>query len=169
MKNLDGIIADAKSNFDSITDLAALEQPRARFLGKRGALTEMLKGLGKLSAEERPQAGALINRAKQQVEALLQARRETIEMASRAAISIVSRRACNSASTCCFALLISAPACGRSSAESLPSPFNISVSAPRLPRKRALGCSRAARSVMLSKFDFASAMMPSRFFISSRL
>src|SRR5260370_21655115 len=77
MKNLDGIIADAKSNFDSITDLAALEQARARFLGKRGALTEMLKGLGKLSAEERPQAGPPINRAEQQVGALLDTRPET--------------------------------------------------------------------------------------------
>ena len=79
MDNLDGIIADAKSNFDSITDLAALEQAKARFLGKNGALTEMLKGLGKLSADVRPQAGALINKAKEQVEALLQARRAAIE------------------------------------------------------------------------------------------
>ena len=82
MDNLDGIIADAKSSFDSITDLAALEQAKARFLGKSGALTEMLKGLGKLSAGERPQAGALINKAKEQVEALLQARREAIEVLS---------------------------------------------------------------------------------------
>ena len=79
MDNLDGIIADAKSNFDSITDLAALEQAKARFLGKSGALTELQKGLGKMSAEERPRAGALFNNAKVQIEALLQARREAIE------------------------------------------------------------------------------------------
>ena len=82
MDNLDGVIADAKSNFDSITDLAALEQAKARFLGKSGSLTELLKGLGKLSAGERPQAGALINKAKEQIEALLQARREAIERSS---------------------------------------------------------------------------------------
>ena len=82
MDNLDGIIADAKSNFESITDLASLEQAKARFLGKNGVLTEMLKGLGKLSADVRPQAGALINKAKEQVEALLQARRVAIETAS---------------------------------------------------------------------------------------
>ena len=82
MENLDGIIADAQSTFDSIADLAALEQAKARYLGKSGALTELQKGLGKLSAEERPRAGALFNRAKEQIEALLQARREAIESAS---------------------------------------------------------------------------------------
>jgi phenylalanyl-tRNA synthetase alpha chain len=81
MDNLDGIIADAKSNFESINDLAELEQAKARFLGKNGALTELQKGLGKLSAEERPRAGALFNSAKLQIEALLQARREAIEAA----------------------------------------------------------------------------------------
>ncbi len=82
MQNLDGIIADAKSNFDSITELADLEQAKARFLGKNGALTELQKGLGKLSAEERPRAGALFNNAKIQIEALLQGRREAIAEAS---------------------------------------------------------------------------------------
>ncbi len=79
MDNLDGIIADAKSIFDSISDPAMLEQAKARFLGKSGALTEMLKGLGKLPAEERPQAGALINKAKAQIEVLLQDRRVAID------------------------------------------------------------------------------------------
>jgi phenylalanyl-tRNA synthetase alpha chain len=82
MENLDGIIADAKATFDSIADLAALDQAKARFLGKSGALTDMLKGLGKLSAGERPHAGALINRAKEQIEGLLQSRRGAIEAAS---------------------------------------------------------------------------------------
>ncbi|HVY08400.1 MAG TPA: phenylalanine--tRNA ligase subunit alpha [Burkholderiales bacterium] len=82
MDNLDGIIADAKSTFESIGDLALLEQAKAKFLGKSGALTELLKGLGKLSAAERPAAGALINKAKEQVESLLQARREAIQNAS---------------------------------------------------------------------------------------
>jgi phenylalanyl-tRNA synthetase alpha chain len=82
MQNLDGIIADAKATFDSAPDPAALEQAKAKFLGKSGALTEMLKGLGKLSAEERPQAGALINKAKVEIEALLSARRDAIQNAS---------------------------------------------------------------------------------------
>ena len=80
MDNFDGIIADAKSIFDSAPNLAALEQAKARFLGKTGALSDMLKALGKLPAAERPQVGALINKAKEQIEALLQARREAIEL-----------------------------------------------------------------------------------------
>jgi phenylalanyl-tRNA synthetase alpha chain len=82
MENLDGIIADAKAIFDSTPDLAALEQAKARFIGKSGALAALQKGLGKLSAEERPRAGALFNNAKVQIEALLHARREAIERAS---------------------------------------------------------------------------------------
>jgi phenylalanyl-tRNA synthetase alpha chain len=48
-------------------------------LGKDGSLTALLKGLGKLSTEERPAAGARINQVKQQVEAALQARRDAIQ------------------------------------------------------------------------------------------
>jgi phenylalanyl-tRNA synthetase alpha chain len=79
MDNLDKIVAEAKARFESVVDPAVLEQEKARFLGKSGALTALLKGLGKLSAEERPKAGALINQAKEQVEALLNARREAIQ------------------------------------------------------------------------------------------
>ena len=48
-----------------------LEQAKARYLGKSGALTELLKGLGKLPAAERPAMGARINAAKEQLEAAL--------------------------------------------------------------------------------------------------
>ncbi len=82
MDNLEKIVADAKSAFERVTDLAQLEQTKARFLGKTGALTEQLKGLGKLPAGERPSAGALINQAKEKVEALLAARREAIQAQS---------------------------------------------------------------------------------------
>jgi phenylalanyl-tRNA synthetase alpha subunit len=46
--------------------------------GKTGALTELLKGLGKLDPEARKTEGARINQAKQQVEAALQARRQAL-------------------------------------------------------------------------------------------
>jgi len=49
-------------------DEAALDQVRVQYLGKKGELTQQLKSLGKLSAEERPAAGAKINEAKQQVQ-----------------------------------------------------------------------------------------------------
>jgi phenylalanyl-tRNA synthetase alpha chain len=82
MENLEGIIAEAKSTFERTTDLAALEQAKARFLGKSGALTRALKGLSQLAADQRPQAGARINQAKDEIEGLLQARREAIQHAS---------------------------------------------------------------------------------------
>jgi len=52
--------------------LAALDEVRVRWLGKKGLLTEQLKSLGALPAAERPAAGARINAAKQEVEAALQ-------------------------------------------------------------------------------------------------
>jgi phenylalanyl-tRNA synthetase alpha chain len=81
MENLEQIVADARSLFEGIDDAAQLEQAKARFLGKAGALTDLVKSLGRLSPEERPQAGARINEAKQAVESLLNARREAIRNA----------------------------------------------------------------------------------------
>ncbi|MFN0038803.1 MAG: phenylalanine--tRNA ligase subunit alpha [Burkholderiales bacterium] len=79
MDSLDHIVAEARACFAASTDGAALEQAKARFLGKTGALTEQLKGLGKLPAGERPKFGALINAAKVQIEDLLAARRATLQ------------------------------------------------------------------------------------------
>jgi len=78
MDNLERIVADAGAAIAATSGIAELEQAKARFLGKSGVLTELLKSLGKLPAEERPKAGALINEAKSKVEALLQARRDAI-------------------------------------------------------------------------------------------
>jgi phenylalanyl-tRNA synthetase alpha chain len=78
MKELEQIVADAGKSIAATASIAELEQAKARFLGKSGSLTELLKGLGKLAAEERPKAGAAINQAKAEVEALLQARRDEI-------------------------------------------------------------------------------------------
>jgi phenylalanyl-tRNA synthetase alpha chain len=61
-----------------------LEIAKAKYLGKSGSLTDALKGLGKLSVEERPAAGAAINVVKQAVEAALTARREAILNAEQA-------------------------------------------------------------------------------------
>ena len=66
-------------------DPAALENAKARFLGKAGALTDLLKSLGKLAAAERPAAGARINAAKVTLEAALNARRNALAEAKLAA------------------------------------------------------------------------------------
>jgi len=78
MQNPENILSSARSDFEACSTLAALEQAKALYFGKSGALTELLKGLGKLSAEERPAAGAAINVVKQGVERVLQARRDAI-------------------------------------------------------------------------------------------
>ena len=78
------IIAEAEAALAAAAAIVDLEQAKARFLGKSGVLTEQLKQLGKLSAEERPVAGAAINVAKQVVEALVNARREAILAAEQA-------------------------------------------------------------------------------------
>lgn len=78
MQNLDDILKDAIATFNAIDNPAELEQAKARFLGKSGALTELLKQLGKMPPEERREAGARINEVKEQVEQALLQRREAI-------------------------------------------------------------------------------------------
>jgi phenylalanyl-tRNA synthetase alpha chain len=79
MLELQKILDDALQSFAVIEDAAELENVKARYLGKEGSLTGLLKGLGKLSAEERPAAGARINQVKQQIESALNAQREAIQ------------------------------------------------------------------------------------------
>jgi len=78
MHNLDNLLSEAINLFDGIDNAAELEQAKARYLGKSGALTELLKGLGKLSPEERPAMGSRINQAKETLEAALNHRRDAI-------------------------------------------------------------------------------------------
>ncbi|HEX7560250.1 MAG TPA: phenylalanine--tRNA ligase subunit alpha [Usitatibacter sp.] len=78
MKELEQIIAAAREEFAAAASVADLEQAKSRFLGKSGSLTGLLKGLGRLSADERPQAGATINEGKGRVEGLLRARLDEI-------------------------------------------------------------------------------------------
>ena len=80
MHNLDNLISEAINLFEGIDDAAELEQAKARYLGKSGSLTELLKGLGKLSQEERPAMGSRINRAKEVMEAALNSRRDAIQI-----------------------------------------------------------------------------------------
>ena len=64
---------------NNIENSVELENVKARYLGKNGALTEILKGLGKLPVEERPVIGNLINQAKNQLEETLKSRRDAIQ------------------------------------------------------------------------------------------
>jgi len=73
------IITDAKKSIASAIDLKALEDSRVLFLGKKGELTDLLKGLGKLSKEERPVMGEAINEAKVEIQNLIETRKEELE------------------------------------------------------------------------------------------
>jgi len=78
MENLDTLTTEALAAIEQAEDVAGLEQLRVQFLGKKGSLTELLKGLGKLDAADRPKAGAAINAAKSQVQDALEARKTTL-------------------------------------------------------------------------------------------
>lgn len=69
--DLEVIISEARALIDTAGDVASLDTIRVEFMGKKGKLTEQLKGLGKLSAEQRPVAGQKINQAKQTIQTLL--------------------------------------------------------------------------------------------------
>ncbi len=79
MKDLDKLVSEAVTLLDSIEDATELEQVKARYLGKNGRLTGLLKGLGELSVADRPIMGNRINQAKRQLEATLDRRREFIQ------------------------------------------------------------------------------------------
>ncbi|MBP7547719.1 MAG: phenylalanine--tRNA ligase subunit alpha [Corallincola sp.] len=78
MQQLDQITAEALVAIAAATDVATIEEVRVKVLGKKGTLTEVMKTLGGLSAEERPRAGALINEAKNRVSEQLDARKQAL-------------------------------------------------------------------------------------------
>jgi len=77
---IDTILKNAEQAIANANDLKDLEDARVHFLGKKGELTALLKGLGKLSKEERPKMGEAINQAKIVVQTLIEARKEALEL-----------------------------------------------------------------------------------------
>jgi len=78
-QDVDAIVKEALATFAGIDDADRLEQAKARYLGKAGALTQLLKGLSKLPAAERPAFGGRVNAAKEQLEAALEEQRGRIQ------------------------------------------------------------------------------------------
>jgi phenylalanyl-tRNA synthetase alpha chain len=68
---LEALLRGARDAIARASDEKALEELRVRFLGKKGELSAVLRGMGQLSAEERPRVGEVANRVKGEVEALL--------------------------------------------------------------------------------------------------
>ncbi len=78
MNPLDHLVIQAGTDFSAAEDAAALENAKAKYLGKTGQITEHMKALGKLSPDERKVQGAVINSIKGQIESLLGARRDAL-------------------------------------------------------------------------------------------
>ena len=78
MDDVDAIVAKALADFGAAGDPAALEDAKARYLGRSGVLTELRKTLGALAPEARKQAGASFNQAKDRIEQGLEARRAAL-------------------------------------------------------------------------------------------
>ena len=85
MESLAELKAEAIAAIEAATEGGALEQLRVDYLGKKGKLTGLLKGLGQLSAEERPKAGAEINAVKQSLQELINARKQSLHAEAMAA------------------------------------------------------------------------------------
>ncbi len=86
-EQLEQLQAAALAEIESAPTLTILEEARVRFLGRKGQLTEVLRGLGALSAEERPAVGQLANVVKDAVSQALDARKaalESVELAGKA-------------------------------------------------------------------------------------
>ena len=79
MQALEELIQESEQALRNAHDLHTLDELRVRYLGKKGALTEYLKSLGQLPAAERPKIGEAVNRAKQNLQAAIDARRTELE------------------------------------------------------------------------------------------
>ncbi|AKH70038.1 phenylalanyl-tRNA synthetase, alpha subunit [Spongiibacter sp. IMCC21906] len=81
MDNLSGLAAEAEQKIAAADSGQVLDQVRVEYLGKKGHITALLKGLGNLSAEERPAAGAEINKVKAQLAEKISQRKAALEEA----------------------------------------------------------------------------------------
>ncbi|MBA2410725.1 MAG: phenylalanine--tRNA ligase subunit alpha [Gammaproteobacteria bacterium] len=79
MQDLSTLVTQALRDVDACDQEQALDARRVQYLGKKGLLTERLKSLGNLPAEQRPAAGQAINAAKQQVQTAIAARKEALQ------------------------------------------------------------------------------------------
>jgi phenylalanyl-tRNA synthetase alpha chain len=82
LKELNTIAVNAIASTD---DLDQLEKLRVQYLGKKGELSQILRGMGKLSAEERPVVGSQANVVKEEVQNSLEQRKQALQQAEIAA------------------------------------------------------------------------------------
>lgn len=70
-EKLQGILQSAKEQLAAAADARALDEARVKFLGKKGELTALLKGMKDVAAEERPVVGQLINDVRAEIETII--------------------------------------------------------------------------------------------------
>ena len=81
MENVNRIVAEGIAAIEAAQDFNALEQIKARYLGKTGELTGLLKTLGQMSPEERKTIGAHINECKNQFQTAFNTKRDALNEA----------------------------------------------------------------------------------------
>ncbi|MEW5762778.1 MAG: phenylalanine--tRNA ligase subunit alpha [Bacillota bacterium] len=79
------VAAEAETAIQVAGSVADLEEVRVRFLGKKGKLTQLMRGMGRLSPEERPRVGRVANEVKERIERALAARRDLLLEEEKAA------------------------------------------------------------------------------------
>jgi len=79
MQELEQLMKGAVAAVDAAADLIQLDQVRVDYLGRKGLLTQQLKQLGTLPAEQRPAAGQAINEAKERLQSAVTRRRAVLE------------------------------------------------------------------------------------------
>ena len=80
MSELETLKAQALAGVSAASQLSDIETLRVRYLGKKGEITALLKGLGQVSQEDRPKMGALINAVKAEVDGAIVERRQVLEV-----------------------------------------------------------------------------------------
>lgn len=76
--DIEALESELLAEIDAAADLGRLEQARVALLGKKGRVTELVKGVSRLAPEERPAAGQAFNQLKRRLEAALSRRRDAL-------------------------------------------------------------------------------------------
>lgn len=74
----------AINDINTASDLNALNDVRVKYLGKKGSLTSILRGMGKLSPEQRPVVGQMVNLARKELETAIEAKQTALKEAELA-------------------------------------------------------------------------------------
>ncbi len=82
---LNRILEEAKTQLEKAQDRAQTEEVRVKLLGKKGELTQILRGMGKLSPEDRKTTGQMANSVRGKIEAMLEEKFDAVEAAAKSA------------------------------------------------------------------------------------